>query len=271
MSLNFDLTGQTAVITGGSGIIGSVIAKELAKKGVRVAIIGRNADKAKAVADQIIRDGGSAIFCEADVLDKKSLEEAKNFVCAEFGKVDILINGAGGNDTKATTSEELSFFDIQADSLKKVFDLNVTGAILTTQVFGQLFAEEGSGCVINISSMAAYHPLTKTVAYSAAKAAVNNFTQWMAVHFNQNYSTKIRVNAIAPGFLLTSQNRFLMQDECGDLTERGQSVLTKTPMGRFGEPEELVGAILWLCSDAASFVNGAVIPIDGGFSAHWGV
>lgn len=271
MSLNFDLTGQTAVITGGSGIIGSVIAKELAKKGVRVAVIGRHAERAKAVADQILKDNGTAIYCEADVLDKNSLEEAKNFVCSKFGSVDILINGAGGNDTMATTSEELSFFDISADSLKNVFDLNVTGAILTTQVFGHLFAEEGRGCVINISSMAAFHPLTKTVAYSAAKAAVNNFTEWMAVHFNQNYSTKIRVNAIAPGFLLTSQNRFLMQDEAGGLTERGKSVLAKTPMGRFGEPEELVGAILWLCSDAASFVNGAVVPIDGGFSAYWGV
>lgn len=271
MSLNFDLTDKTAVITGGSGVIGSVIAKELAKKGVKVAIIGRHTEKLKAVADQILEAGGSAIYCTADVLDKDSLEGARNEIQKQFTKVDILVNGAGGNNTEATTSEELSFFDIQADSLKKVFDLNVTGAILTTQVFGKLFAEAGSGCVINISSMAAYHPLTKTIAYSAAKAAVNNFTQWMAVHFNQNYSTNIRVNAIAPGFLLTSQNRFLMQYENGDLTDRGESVLAKTPMGRFGEPEELVGVILWLCSDAASFVNGAVIPIDGGFSAYWGV
>lgn len=271
MSYNFDLTGQTAVITGGSGVIGSVIAKELAKKGVRVAVIGRHKDKAKAVADQITDNGGTAIYCGADVLDRNSLEEAKDYICRQFGGIDILINGAGGNSTKATTSEELNFFDMQADSLKSVFDLNVTGAILTTQVFGKLLAEEGTGCVINISSMAAYHPLTKTIAYSAAKAAVNNFTQWMAVHFNQNYSTEIRVNAIAPGFLLTSQNRFLMQDESGKLTERGINVLAKTPMARFGEPEELVGVIIWLCSDAASFVNGAVIPIDGGFSAYWGV
>lgn len=271
MDYNFDLTGRTAVITGGSGVIGSVLAKELANAGVKVAVIGRNWDKMKAAAGQITDSGGAAIYCKADVLDRGSLEEAKKYICGQFGRLDILINGAGGNDSKATTGEDLSFFDIQADSLKKVFDLNVTGAILTTQVFGKLFAETGKGCVINISSMAAYHPLTKTVAYSAAKAAVSNFTQWMAVHFNQHYSTGIRVNAIAPGFLLTSQNRFLMLKEDGSLTDRGQKVLAKTPMGRFGEPEELVGAVLWLCSDAASFVNGAVIPVDGGFSAYWGV
>lgn len=271
MSVNFDLTDKTAVITGGSGVICSVIAKELAKKGVRVAVVGLHAERAKVVAESILREGGIAISYGANVLDKKSLEEAKNYIIEQFGRVDILINGAGGNNSQATTSEKLSFFDIDAESLREVFDLNVTGTIMTTQVFGQLLVEAGSGCVINISSMAANHPLTKTLAYSAAKAAINNFTQWMAVHFNQNYSTRIRVNAIAPGFLLTTQNRFLMQDEQGNLTERGRSVLEKTPMGRYGEPEELAGAILWLCSDAASFVNGAVIPIDGGFSAYWGV
>lgn len=271
MSVNFDLAGKIAVITGGSGIIGSVIARELAKKGVHVAVLGLHAEKAKAVADEIVRDGGIAISYGVNVLDRSSLEEAKDYILKEFGKVDILINGAGGNRSHASTSDELSFFDIDDASLKDVFDLNVTGAILTTQVFGSLFAETGYGSVINISSMAAYHPLTKTVAYSAAKAAINNFTQWMAVHFNQNYSTKIRVNAIAPGFLLTSQNQFLMQDQDGNVTERGRNVLAKTPMGRYGEPVELAGAVIWLCSDAASFVNGAVIPIDGGFSAYWGV
>jgi len=271
MNSKFDLSGRTAVITGGSGVIGSVIAKELAMAGVKVAVIGRNKDALKTVTDQIKKAGGSAIFCTADVLDRDSLEKAKEFIKGQFGKLDILINGAGGNDVRATTSETLSFFDIETDNMRSVFDLNVMGAILTTQVFGRFFAESNKGCVINISSMAAFHPLTKTVAYSAAKAAVSNFTQWMAVHFNQNYSPAIRVNAIAPGFLLTSQNRFLMLKEDGSLTERGKKVLKKTPMGRFGEPEELVGAVLWLCSDAASFVNGAVIPIDGGFSAYWGI
>ena len=185
--------------------------------------------------------------------------------------MDILINGAGGNKKQATTSPELSFFDLDPDAIRWVFDLNVTGAVLTTQAFGKDFIEKGKGSVINIASMASYLPLTNTVAYSGAKAAVANFTQWMAVHFNQNYSKEIRVNAIAPGFLLTTQNRFLMTKEDGSPTARGERVLAKTPMGRYGEPEELCGAVMWLCSEAASFVNGAVIPVDGGFASFWGV
>lgn len=271
MNLNFGLAGKTAVITGGGGVLGSVIAKELAKQGVKVAVLGHTGDKAERVAREIIEAGGRAISTNVDVLDRESLIAARDLVVENFGKVDILINGAGGNKKEATTSEDLSFFHIDLDALQWVFNLNVIGAILTTQVFGQLFVQSGEGNVINISSMAAYHPLTRTVAYSGAKAAVSNFTQWMAVHFNQNYSTNIRVNAVAPGFLLTKQNRFLMLDEEGKLTERGKKVLDKTPMNRFGEPEEVAGAVLWLCSDAASFVNGAVIPVDGGFSAYWGV
>ncbi|KUO76912.1 MAG: D-mannonate oxidoreductase [Clostridia bacterium BRH_c25] len=271
MSVNFDLTGKTAVITGGAGILCSVMAKELAKKGVRVAILGHSGDKAQAIADEIKNDGGRAIACNADVLSLDSLKKAREYVVDKYGTVDILINGAGGNKKEATTSEENSFFNIDIEALKWVFDLNMMGAVLTTQVFGELFLETGKGCVINISSMAAYHPLTKTIAYSGAKAAVANFTQWMAVHFNQNYSKNIRVNAVAPGFLLTNQNRFLMTDEDGNPTERGRKVLDKTPMGRYGEPEEIAGSVLWLCSDAASFVNGAIIPVDGGFSAYWGV
>jgi NAD(P)-dependent dehydrogenase (short-subunit alcohol dehydrogenase family) len=271
MSVNFDLTGRTAVITGGSGVLCSVMAKGLAKKGVRVAVLGHSGDKARVVADEIIKDGGQAIACNVDVLDIESLKKAREFVLERYNTVDILINGAGGNKKEATTSEEYSFFDIRADDLKWVFDLNITGAVLTTQVFGELFLKTGKGCVINISSMAAYHPLTKTIAYSGAKAALSNFTQWMAVHFNQNYSANIRVNAVAPGFLLTNQNRYLLLDEDGNPTERGKKVLDKTPMGRYGKPEEIAGAVLWLCSDAASFVNGAIIPVDGGFSAYWGV
>lgn len=271
MSVNFDLTGKTAVITGGAGILGSVMARELARKGVKVAILGHSGDKAQLLADEIVKEGGVAIACNANVLDLDSLKKARDFVVEKFGKVDILINGAGGNKKEATTSEELSFFDIGLEDLKWVFDLNMMGAVLTTQVFGELLVKAGKGCVINISSMAAIHPLTKTIAYSAAKAAISNFTQWMAVHFNQNYSKEIRVNAIAPGFLLTNQNRYLMLDENGSPTERGRKVLDKTPMGRYGEPEEIAGPILWLCSDAASFVNGAIIPVDGGFSAYWGI
>ncbi|WP_313341971.1 SDR family oxidoreductase [Sedimentibacter sp.] len=271
MSMIFDLKGKTAVITGATGILCSVIAKELAKQGVNVAVLGHGGDKAKMLADEIIRDGGSAIYYNADVLNKESLIEARDYVIEKYQDIDILINGAGGNKKEATTSDELSFFDIDFKALECVFNLNVMGAVLTTQVFGELFAKSGKGCVINISSMAAYHPLTKTIAYSGAKAAVSNFTEWMAVHFNQNYSTKIRVNAVAPGFLLTNQNKYLMVQENGDPTERGKKVLDKTPMNRYGNPEEIAGPVLWLCSEAASFVNGAVIPIDGGFSSYWGV
>lgn len=271
MEVSFNLSGKTAVITGAGGIICGIMAREMAKKGVSVALLDRSEDNAQAIADEINSSGGHAIACKADVLDRDSLEKARDFVIQKLGRVDILINGAGGNKKEATTSADLSFFDIDLNALRWVFDLNVVGAVLTTQVFGKLLAEQGQGNVINIASMASILPLTNTVAYSGAKAAVVNFTQWMAVHFNQNYSTEIRVNAIAPGFLLTAQNRFLMQMEDGSPTERGKRVLDKTPMARYGEPEELAGPVIWLCSEAASFVNGAVIPVDGGFSAYWGV
>ena len=269
--ISFDISGQTAVITGAGGIICGVMAKEMARKGVRVALLDLFVDKAQQVVDEIRAEGGTAIAVKANVLDKASLEQAREEVLKEFGSVDILVNGAGGNKAQATTGAELSFFDLDLDAFKWVFDLNVTGAVLTTMVFGELLAKQGYGNVINIASMASYHPLTNTVAYCGAKAAVANFTEWMAVNFNKNYSTNIRVNAIAPGFLLTTQNQFLMQKEDGTPTDRGQRVLDKTPMARYGQPEEMAGAVIWLCSDAASFVNGAVIPIDGGFSAFWGI
>lgn len=269
--LSFDLKDKVAVITGGGGVILSVMAKELAKLGVRVAVLDLKLEAAQGVADEIKLAGGDAIAVEADVLSKASLEKACESVVSHFGGVDILINGAGGNHPKATCSAERTFFDLETDAIRSVFDLNVTGAIITTQAFGQELIKKGRGNVINIASMTSYLPLTNTVAYSAAKAAVASFTQWMAVHFNQEYSSEIRVNAIAPGFLLTEQNRFLMQEEGGELTDRGNRVIQKTPMARFGEPEEMVGAVAWLCSDAASFVNGAIVPIDGGFSAYWGV
>ena len=271
MSVNFDISGKTAVITGAAGVICSVMARELAKKGVNVALLDLFDQKAQQIADEINAEGGNSIAYKVNVLEKESLINARRYVQEHFKTVDILINGAGGNNKDATTSPEIRFFDISIDALRWVFDLNVMGAILTTQVFGELITESGKGNVINIASMASILPLTNTVAYSSAKAAVVNFTQWMAVHFNQNYSKDIRVNAIAPGFLLTEQNRFLMQKEDGTPTIRGQKVLDKTPMARYGEPAELAGSVVWLCSDAASFVNGAVIPIDGGFSAFWGI
>ena len=206
------------------------------------------------------------------MLQKDSLEAAKEEVNAEFGKIDILINGAGGNKKEATTSPDLPFFDLPLDAIRFVFDLNFIGTLLATQVFGKEMAENDSGVILNISSMNAFRPLTKIPAYSAAKAAVNNFTQWLAVHICQNYSKNIRVNAIAPGFFLTEQNRFLLTEEkSGKLTSRGKTIIEHTPMGRFGQPDELIGTVMWLLSDAAKFVTGVVIPIDGGFSAFSGV
>ena len=269
--VNCDISGQVAVITGAGGIICGVMAREMAKKGAKVALLDLFVENAQKIADEINAAGGDAIAVKANVLDRASLEEARDAVVAKYGHIDILINGAGGNKKQATVSPELDFFHLDVDAFKWVFDLNVTGAVLTTMVFGELLAKQGSGNVINIASMATYHPLTNTVAYCGAKAAVANFTEWMATHFNQNYSKNIRVNAIAPGFLLTTQNRFLMQKEDGTPTDRGQRVLNKTPMGRYGDPEEMAGPVIWLCSEAASFVNGAVIPVDGGFSAFWGI
>ena len=269
--VNFDISGQVAVITGAGGIICGVMAREMAKKGAKVALLDLFVENAQKIADEINAAGGDAIAVKANVLDRASLEEARDAVVAKYGHIDILINGAGGNKKQATVSLELDFFHLDVDAFKWVFDLNVTGAVLTTMVFGELLAKQGSGNVINIASMATYHPLTNTVAYCGAKAAVANFTEWMATHFNQNYSKNIRVNAIAPGFLLTTQNKFLMQKEDGTPTDRGQRVLNKTPMGRYGDPEEMAGPVIWLCSEAASFVNGAVIPVDGGFSAFWGI
>ena len=269
--INFDISGQVAVITGAGGIICGVMAREMAKKGAKVALLDLFVESAQKIADEINAAGGDAIAVKANVLDRASLEEARDAVVAKYGRIDVLINGAGGNKKQATVSPELDFFHLDVDAFKWVFDLNVTGAVLTTMVFGELLAKQGTGNVINIASMATYHPLTNTVAYCGAKAAVANFTEWMATHFNQNYSKNIRVNAIAPGFLLTTQNKFLMQKEDGTPTDRGQRVLNKTPMGRYGDPEEMAGPVIWLCSEAASFVNGAVIPVDGGFSAYSGV
>jgi len=267
-----DIQGKTAVITGGYGVLGSVIAKAMAAEGANIAVLGRRKEKADEVALEINRQGGKALGVGADVLDRRSLLEAREQVLREFGTVDILINGAGGNKAEATTSEENSFFGIPEDALKWVFNLNFLGTVMATQVFGEIFAQKGTGCVINISSMAAFKPLTRTIAYSAAKAGVSNFTQWMAVHFNHNYSKQIRVNALAPGFFLTEQNRYLLTDkETGNPTERGLKIINSTPMARYGKPEELAGIVKFLCSKEASFINGAIIPVDGGFSAYCGV
>jgi NAD(P)-dependent dehydrogenase (short-subunit alcohol dehydrogenase family) len=229
-------------------------------------------EPAKALLERLGKRASETALFQVDVLSSESLHRAAEEVLARFVTIDCLINAAGGNQPRATTSAESKFFDLPADALRWVFDLNLLGTILPCQIFGRIMAERGSGTILNISSMNAFRPLTRIPAYSAAKAGVSNFTQWLAVHMAQEYSPRIRVNAIAPGFFQTNQNRFLLRDrETGELTARGQSILAHTPMRRFGDPEDLLGAVLWLLSPASAFVTGTIVPIDGGFSAYSGV
>jgi NAD(P)-dependent dehydrogenase (short-subunit alcohol dehydrogenase family) len=268
----YDFTGQTAVITGGGGVLGGEMAVTLTWMGANVAILDRCATLNEQITTAAAGAPGRLTLIHSDVLDTHVLQESADEVKRAFGKVDILINAAGGNHPSATTTAEKSFFDLPTDALKFVFDLNLLGTILPCQVFGRQMAETKSGAILNISSMNAFRPLTRIPAYSAAKAGVSNFTQWLAVHMAQEYSPAIRVNAIAPGFLLGEQNRFLLTDaQTGELTPRGRTILTHTPMNRFGNPDDLLGAVLWLLSPAAAFVTGVVIPIDGGFAAFSGV
>ncbi|MCX7682548.1 MAG: SDR family oxidoreductase [Anaerolineae bacterium] len=268
----FGIAGRVAVITGGGGVLCGEIGRALGRLGVKVVVMSRSLQSTQKVADEIVAAGGVALALPCDVRDRAALEVACETVLAQFGRVDILINGAGGNRPQATTMPDLSFFNLPADALREVFDLNLMGTMLACQVFGRPMAAQGEGCIINISSMSASRPLTRIPAYSAAKAAVDNFTRWLAVHMAQEYSPHIRVNAIAPGFFLTEQNRYLLTErETGALTPRGHAIIAHTPMGRFGEPADLIGAVVWLVSPAAAFVTGAVIPIDGGFSAFSGV
>lgn len=272
MKADFSIKGSVAVVTGGAGILCARMAKGLAAHGAKVAILDLAEDKANQVAEQIVQSGGQAIAVKCNVLDKQSIEQAATKVLEVYGTVDILVNGAGGNKADATTGKDKSFFDMPEAAIKWVFDLNLMGTILPTQVFGRIFADKQKGSIVNVSSMAAFSPLTRTLAYSAAKAGVSNFTQWMATHFNQEYSPNIRVNAIAPGFLLTQQNEYLLMDkDTGEPTERGAKIIAGTPMGRYGKAEELVGAVIFLCSPAAGFINGVVLPIDGGYDAYSGV
>lgn len=276
----FDFNGKNAVITGAGGVICSGFAKMLAECGARVALLDINLGAAERFAEEIRRAGGFALAYECNVLEKASLEGCYQKVTEDFGGVDILINGAGGNHPSATTSKDTyekgdeandavkSFFDIEDGAIRKIFDLNFTGILLTTQVFAKAMLGKG-GTVLNISSMNAFRPLTRIPAYSAAKAAVGNFTQWLAVHFAEE---KIRVNAIAPGFFSTNQNKTLLYRADGSLTARSGKILSHTPMGRFGEIEDLKGTLLWLADETLSgFVTGIVVPVDGGFSAYSGV
>ena len=268
----YDFTGRTVVVTGGAGILGGEMACMLVGCGANVAILDRDPALADRLLDRLGCGPGCSVVVYGDVLKPDTLAQAEETVRAEFGGVDVLINAAGGNNPSATTSADLPFFDLPEDALRFVFDLNVVGTMLPCQVFGRAMAERGAGVILNISSMSALRPLTRIPAYSAAKAGVSNFTQWLAVHMAQEYSPRIRVNALAPGFFLTAQNRYLLLDEeTGELTPRGRTIIDHTPMGRFGDPEDLLGTVLWLLSPAAAFVTGVVVPVDGGFNAFSGV
>jgi len=266
-----DFTGRSVIVTGGTGVLGRVMTEALIGCGASVAVLARDREKATDLLSKM-PGPGKAVVVEGDVLKKDTLERAAEVVTSEFGRIDCLVNGAGGNHPQATTRPDLSFFDVPQEALRFVFDLNLQGTILPSQVFGKRMAQQGEGVILNISSMSAFRPLTRVLSYSAAKAGVNSFTQWLAVHLAREYSPRIRVNAIAPGFFLTEQNRFLLTDqETGELTARGQSIIDHTPMRRFGEPEDLLSTVFWLLSPASSFVTGVVVPVDGGFSAFGGV
>jgi NAD(P)-dependent dehydrogenase (short-subunit alcohol dehydrogenase family) len=277
----FDVAGMNILVTGGAGVLCSTMARALVERGANVAILDRNLQGATDVVQSFPPAAGPvpqqpgtgrAIAVQCDVLQADSIQRAVEQALAEFGVIDGLINGAGGNKPDATTGPARSFFDLSPEALRWVFELNLLGTILPSQIVGKHMAERNQGVILNISSMNAFRPLTRIPAYSAAKAGVSNFTQWLAVHLAQEYSTAIRVNALAPGFFLTEQNRFLLTEkETGALTRRGNQILDHTPMARFGSPQDLVGPMLWLLSPASAFVTGIVVPIDGGFSAFSGV
>lgn len=270
----FSLEGKCAVILGGAGILGTTMAKGLAGAGADVAICDLSEERAIALASEIEKVGVKSRGYKLNAMELANLDSVCQSILSDFKRVDILVNAVGGNMKDATTSDTLSFFDLPGEAIEKVISLNLMGgAILPSQVFGKVMvANPQGGVIINISSMNAFRPLTRIPGYSAAKAAVSNFTQWLSVNLAQAYGDKIRVNAIAPGFFLTEQNRFLLTDaETGELTARGNSIISHTPMGRFGEPEDLIGTLTWLASDASKFVTGIVVPVDGGFSAFSGV
>ena len=267
----FDLTGKVALVTGGTGVLGGALAHGLAAAGAKVAIMGRREEKASEVVAKIQAAGGEALALPADVLDKAQLGAARDRLLGRWGRVDILVNAAGGNRADATVVGDLSFFGVSAAALEGVLNLNLLGTVLPSQVFGEAMVTAEHGSIVNISSMAAARPLTRVVGYGAAKAALDNFTRWLAVEFAQKYGPELRVNAVAPGFFVGEQNRDLLLTEEGTPTERGQKIIDHTPMGRFGEPDELVGTAVWLASDASRFVTGVVVPVDGGFSAYSGV
>jgi NAD(P)-dependent dehydrogenase (short-subunit alcohol dehydrogenase family) len=271
-STGFDIDGKVCVVTGGSGVLGSEMAKAIGRNGGKVVLLARGEEGLRETSEELAALGIEHITTPASVLDRAELQAAAETALAEYGRIDALINAAGGNSPDATTGEDTSFFDLEQEGFEHVLNVNFVGTVLASQVFGSYMVEESEGVILNISSMTAYTPLTKIPAYSGAKAAVSNFTQWLAVHIAHNHSTDIRVNAIAPGFFLTEQNRYLLIDEeTGEYTERGQTIIDHTPQDRFGDPEDLSTTVLWLLSPGSEFVHGTVIPVDGGFSAFSGV
>ncbi|HKJ26152.1 MAG TPA: SDR family oxidoreductase [Anaerolineales bacterium] len=268
----YNFKGKTALITGGAGVLGGEIACSLVGLGANVVVLDRNTDIPQEYQLLLDAGPGSYLVLPGDVLDLDNLLAARQKILEKFGRIDILVNAAGGNHPNATTGTERSFFDLPVEALRFTSDLNLLGTVLPCQIFGEQMVNQDEGVILNISSMNAFRPLTRIPAYSAAKAAVSNFTQWLAVYMAQEFSPQLRVNALAPGFFLTSQNRFLLINEDGEnLTERGQKIIDHTPMGRFGAPEDLLGTVFWLISPASQFVTGIVVPIDGGFSAYSGV
>ena len=266
----FDLSGRVAVVTGGAGVLGGAMAHALMQAGAKVAILGRTREKAERKAAELRAAGGDAIALQADVIDEGALHSARDKVLAEWGRVDILINAAGGNVARARTDDK-PVFDMPVDAYRQVVALNLDGSVIPSLVFGEAMATRKRGCIVNISSMAALTSLSGVLAYSVAKAGIDNLTRWMAMDLARRYGDGMRVNAIAPGFFITEQNRAVLIQPDGSYTVRSLNVLARTPMGRFGKPEEVGGVVRWLCSDAASFVTGAVIPVDGGFSICSGI
>ncbi len=267
----FSLAGKTAVVTGGTGVLGASMVNGLARAGACVVVLGRRKDIAEQRAADIRNAGGQAIGIAADVLDAAQLEAANDQIIKEFGTIDILINAAGGNLAGAVIPPDKTFFDLRMEDFNQVMDLNVMGTVLPTKVFAADMARRKNGVVINIASMASFRPITRVVGYAAAKAAIENFTQWLAVEMAKKYGEGIRVNAISPGFFLTDQNRSLLTNPDGSYTARGQAAIQQTPFGRFGQPDELIGTLIWLCSDASAFVTGVNVPVDGGFNVFCGV
>jgi NAD(P)-dependent dehydrogenase (short-subunit alcohol dehydrogenase family) len=267
----FNIADKVAVFTGGGGILAGDMAKGFLKSGAKVVLLDINENNLQKKIDSLKPEGDEIVGFKCDVLDENNLKEVHKKILEKFKRIDVLVNAAGGNMPGATIGIDETVFDLHIEPLKKVMDLNLNGTILPTLIFGKTMAEQKSGSIINISSMASYRVITRVVGYSAAKAAIDNFTKWMAVEMARKFGNGIRVNAIAPGFLLTDQNRTLLTNEDGSLTERGKTIINVTPFKRYGEPEELVGTVIWLSSDASKFVTGAIIPIDGGFNVFSGV